>query len=68
MRDLVQKDISEFYIWNRGSVGTVVVWDACKAFKHIAFKAHKDRINNLRTNNLLSNIRNLEDELKQNPL
>lgn len=55
---------------NCGSVDGDIVWDACKAFlrgKLIAFKAYKDKINNLRRNNLLLNIRDLERDLKQNP-
>lgn len=56
---------------SEGLAGTLILWYTCKAFfrgKHIAFKAFKDKEKDHARMYLASEIKRLEEDLKQNPL
>lgn len=61
-------EIRDFFIWNKGTASTGVIWDTFKAYIHgilVAFKAFSDKRHRLIRVDLASNIQRMEEENNQ---
>lgn len=66
-KERVAKDITEFFCWNRGTAPVNIVGGLCKAFIcgiFISIKAFRDKQMNKAQEEVIVQIEQLEEELK----